>query len=117
MSVRLFFFFSSRRRHTRCGRDWSSDVCSSDLPTPVQGNGVMAKAKFERTKPHVNVGTIGHVDHGKTTLTAAMTKVAEKKGLAKYVSYDEVAKASAAQGRRDATKILTIATAHVEYAT
>ncbi len=77
----------------------------------------MAKAKFERTKPHVNVGTIGHVDHGKTTLTAAMTKVAEKKGLAKYVPYDEVAKASAAQGRRDATKILTIATAHVEYAT
>src|SRR5216110_3640304 len=77
----------------------------------------MAKAKFERTKPHVNVGTIGHVDHGKTTLTAAITKVAEAKGLAKYVSYDEVAKASAAQGRRDATKILTIATAHVEYAT
>jgi len=76
----------------------------------------MAKAKFERTKPHVNVGTIGHVDHGKTTLTAALTKVAEKKGLAKYVSYDEVAKASAAQGRRDATKILTIATSHVEYA-
>src|ERR687887_33642 len=58
----------------------------------------MAKAKFERTKPHVNVGTIGHVDHGKTTLTAAITKVAEAKGLAKYVSYDEVAKASAAQG-------------------
>ncbi len=77
----------------------------------------MAKAKFERTKPHVNVGTIGHVDHGKTTLTAAITKVAEAKGLAKYVSYDEVAKASAAQGRRDATKILTIATAHVEYST
>src|SRR5205823_4108773 len=77
----------------------------------------MAKDKFERTKPHVNVGTIGHVDHGKTTLTAAITKVAEAKGLAKYVSYDEVAKASAAQGRRDATKILTIATAHVEYAT
>src|SRR6266699_660683 len=59
----------------------------------------MAKAKFERTKPHVNVGTIGHVDHGKTTLTAA------------------VAKASESQGRRDATKILTIATSHVEYAT
>ncbi|HWP37287.1 MAG TPA: elongation factor Tu [Gemmatimonadales bacterium] len=77
----------------------------------------MAKAKFERTKPHVNVGTIGHVDHGKTTLTAAMTKVASEKGLAKYVSYDEVAKASASQGRRDATKILTIATAHVEYST
>src|SRR6266705_242302 len=77
----------------------------------------MAKAKFQRTKPHVNGGTIGHVDHGKTTLTAALTKVAAEKGLATYVSYDEVAKASAAQGRRDATKILTIATAHVEYST
>jgi len=77
----------------------------------------MAKAKFERTKPHVNVGTIGHVDHGKTTLTAAITKVAEMLGLAKYVSYDEVAKASESQGRRDATKILTIATSHVEYST
>jgi elongation factor Tu len=77
----------------------------------------MAKAKFERTKPHVNVGTIGHVDHGKTTLTAAITKQLAKKGLAKFVSYDEVAKASESQGRRDATKILTIATAHVEYST
>src|SRR5438445_9419223 len=77
----------------------------------------MAKAKFERTKPHVNVGTIGHVDHGKTTLTAAITKVAESKGLATYVSYDEDAKASASQGRRDATKILTIATAHADYST
>jgi elongation factor Tu len=77
----------------------------------------MAKAKFERTKPHVNVGTIGHVDHGKTTLTAAMTKVASEKGLAEYISYDEVAKASESQGRRDATKILTIATSHVEYST
>jgi elongation factor Tu len=75
----------------------------------------MAKEKFERTKPHVNVGTIGHVDHGKTTLTAAMTKILELKGLAKYVSYDEVAKASESQGRRDDTKILTIATSHVEY--
>jgi len=77
----------------------------------------MAKEKFDRTKPHVNVGTIGHVDHGKTTLTAAMTKVAADKGWAKYVSYDEVAKASESQGRRDATKILTIATSHVEYST
>src|SRR5881409_3260382 len=77
----------------------------------------MAKAKFERTKPHVNVGTIGHVDHGKTTLTAALTKVAAEKGLATYVTYDQVAKASESQGRRDATKILTIATSHVEYAT
>jgi elongation factor Tu len=77
----------------------------------------MAKEKFERTKPHVNVGTIGHVDHGKTTLTAALTKVSSDKGLAKYVPYDEVAKASESQGRRDDTKILTIATSHVEYST
>ncbi len=77
----------------------------------------MAKAVFERTKPHVNVGTIGHVDHGKTTLTAAMTKVMELKGLSKFKSYDDIAKASEAQGRRDPTKILTIATAHVEYET
>jgi elongation factor Tu len=74
-----------------------------------------AKEKFERTKPHVNVGTIGHVDHGKTTLTAAITKVQSLRGLSSYVSYDEVAKASASQGRRDPTKILTIATSHVEY--
>ncbi|MSR05989.1 MAG: elongation factor Tu [Gemmatimonadetes bacterium] len=77
----------------------------------------MAKVKFERNKPHLNVGTIGHVDHGKTTLTAALTKVSADKGLAKYISYDEVAKASASQGRRDPTKILTIATSHVEYST
>src|SRR3970040_11674 len=77
----------------------------------------MAKEKFDRTKPHVNVGTIGHIDHGKTTLTAALTKVAADKGWAKYVPYDEVAKASESQGRRDDTKILTIASSHVEYAT
>ena len=77
----------------------------------------MAKAKFERTKPHVNVGTIGHVDHGKTTTTAALTKVTADKGLSAYVSYDQVAKASESQGRRDPTKILTIATSHVEYNT
>jgi len=77
----------------------------------------MAKAVFERTKPHINVGTIGHVDHGKTTLTSAMTKVMELKGLCKFKTYDEIAKASEAHGRRDPTKILTIATAHVEYIT
>src|SRR5678810_823755 len=77
----------------------------------------MAKAKFERTKPHVNVGTIGHVDHGKTTTTAALTKVSADKGWGTYVPYDQVAKASESQGRRDATKILTIATSHVEYST
>jgi len=77
----------------------------------------MAKAKFERRKPHVNIGTIGHVDHGKTTLTSALTKVMGERGMAKFISYDEVAKASESQGRRDATKILTIAIAHVEYET
>ena len=77
----------------------------------------MAKEKFDRSKPHVNVGTIGHIDHGKTTLTAALTKVASLKGWGKYISYDEVAKASESQGRRDDTKILTIATSHVEYGT
>ena len=78
----------------------------------------MAKAKFDRTKPHVNVGTIGHVDHGKTTLTAALTKISAEKGFStKYIAYDQVAKASESQGRRDPTKILTIATSHVEYET
>jgi elongation factor Tu len=77
----------------------------------------MSKEKFDRSKPHVNVGTIGHVDHGKTTLTAAITRVMAAKGLAKFVPYDEVAKASESQGRRDETKILTIATSHVEYST
>jgi elongation factor Tu len=77
----------------------------------------MAKEKFDRTKPHVNVGTIGHVDHGKTTLTSAITKVLADKGLSQFISYDQVAKASESQGRRDDTKILTIATSHVEYST
>jgi elongation factor Tu len=77
----------------------------------------MAKEKFERTKPHVNVGTIGHVDHGKTTLTAALTKISADNGYSEFVSYDQVAKASESQGRRDSTKILTIATSHVEYET
>ena len=78
----------------------------------------MAKAKFNREKPHCNVGTIGHVDHGKTTLTAALTKVSHDKGwTSTAIAYDEVAKASESQGRRDPTKILTIATSHVEYST
>ena len=75
------------------------------------------KKKFERTKPHVNVGTIGHIDHGKTTLTAAITKVLALKGLATAQDYDQVAKADAKMFRRDATKILTVAIAHVEYET
>jgi elongation factor Tu len=77
----------------------------------------MGKEKFDRSKPHVNIGTIGHVDHGKTTLTAAITKVLGEKGLAEYVPYEQVAKASEAQGRRDDSKIVTIAVSHVEYAT
>ncbi len=77
----------------------------------------MAKKKFERTKPHLNVGTIGHIDHGKTTLTAALTKVLSLKGLAEFQAYEEVARADVKMFRRDATKILTVAIAHVEYET
>ncbi len=77
----------------------------------------MAKQKFERTKPHINVGTIGHIDHGKTTLTAAITKVLAFKGLTHFQAYEEVAKADVKMFRRDATKILTVAIAHVEYET
>jgi len=72
----------------------------------------MAKAKFERVKPHVNVGTIGHVDHGKTTLTAAITKVLAIKGLAQYRAYDQIDNAPEERARG-----ITIATAHVEYET
>ncbi len=72
----------------------------------------MAKEKFERTKPHVNVGTIGHVDHGKTTLTAAITKVLGMEGLASYTSYDKIDNAPEEKARG-----ITIATAHVEYET
>jgi elongation factor Tu len=77
----------------------------------------MSKEKFTRLKPNCNVGTIGHVDHGKTTLTAAMTKVSADHGWGAFVSYQDVARASAAQGTRDDSKILTIATSHVEYST
>ncbi|MEK9131440.1 MAG: elongation factor Tu [Patescibacteria group bacterium] len=73
--------------------------------------------EFKRDKPHVNVGTIGHVDHGKTTLTSAITTIQAKKGLANIVSYDQVAKASEKEGRRDPSKIITIAISHVEYST
>ncbi|MGC8867510.1 MAG: GTP-binding protein, partial [Elusimicrobiales bacterium] len=74
----------------------------------------MSKAKFERTKPHVNVGTIGHVDHGKTMLTAAITKVLSKLGRAKEMKYAEIAKGGVV---RDSSKILTVAISHVEYET
>ena len=72
----------------------------------------MAKEKFDRSKPHVNVGTIGHVDHGKTTLTAAITKILAAKGLATFVAFDQIDKAPEERERG-----ITIATAHVEYST
>jgi elongation factor Tu len=74
----------------------------------------MAKDKFVRTKPHCNVGTIGHIDHGKTTLTAAITSVLSKKGAGKAVSYADIAKGGTV---RDDSKIVTISVAHVEYET
>src|SRR3982075_1205671 len=72
----------------------------------------MTKAKFERNKPHCNIGTIGHVDHGKTSLTAAITKILAKSGLAQYTAYDQIDKAPEERERG-----ITIATAHVEYQT
>ncbi|MBM3506430.1 MAG: elongation factor Tu [Alphaproteobacteria bacterium] len=72
----------------------------------------MAKEKFERTKPHVNVGTIGHVDHGKTTLTAAITKILAQQGMAEFMAYDQIDKAPEERARG-----ITISTAHVEYQT
>src|SRR5260221_4525748 len=72
----------------------------------------MSKAKFQRNKPHCNVGTIGHVDHGKTTLTAAITKVLAESGGATFTAYDQIDKAPEEKARG-----ITIATAHVEYET
>ena len=74
----------------------------------------MAKEAFQRTKPHVNVGTIGHVDHGKSTLTAAIVHVQSRKNMAKAISYAEITKGGTV---RDATKTVTIAVSHVEYET
>ena len=70
----------------------------------------MSKEKFVRNKPHVNIGTIGHVDHGKTTLTAAITKVQSAKGFAKFTAFDQIDKAPEEKARG-----ITISTAHVEY--
>src|SRR5512135_2710473 len=74
----------------------------------------MAKEVFQRTKPHVNVGTIGHIDHGKTTLTGAILATQGAKGMAKFKSYADIAKGGTV---RDETKTVTIAVAHVEYET
>ncbi|NOQ86327.1 MAG: elongation factor Tu, partial [Deltaproteobacteria bacterium] len=72
----------------------------------------MSKKKFERTKPHINIGTIGHVDHGKTTLTSAITKFLAMKGQAEHMAYDQIDKAPEEKERG-----LTISIAHVEYET
>ena len=72
----------------------------------------MGKKKFERTKPHMNVGTIGHIDHGKTTLTAAITKVLAKKGMAQFTPFDQIDKAPEEKARG-----ITISITHVEYET
>src|SRR4030065_963523 len=72
----------------------------------------MSKAKFERKKPHVNIGTIGHIDHGKTTLTSALTRVLAARGFAEYVPFDQIDKAP-----EEKERVITIATAHVEYET
>ena len=77
----------------------------------------MSKTIFVRTKPVVTVGTIGHIDHGKTTLTSVLTTLLAKKGFATATSYDEVAKASIKDGRRDASKVMTISISHVPYET
>ncbi len=85
-----------------------------ERPVPYVGRLIMAVGTFERTKPHVNVGTIGHIDHGKTTLTSAILAVQAAKGLAQVKSYADIAKGGTV---RDATKTVTIAAAHVEYET
>ena len=72
----------------------------------------MSKAKFERTKPHVNIGTMGHIDHGKTTLTAAISKTLSEKGLAKYTPFDQIDKAPEEKARG-----ISISIAHIEYET
>ena len=72
----------------------------------------MSKAKFERTKPHVNIGTMGHIDHGKTTLTAAISKTLAEKGLAKFTPFDQIDKAPEEKARG-----ITISIAHIEYET
>jgi elongation factor Tu len=90
----------------------SIPIVGSRINSYIEEGGTMSKPKFERTKPHVNVGTIGHVDHGKTTLTSAMTKVLAGKKLADYMAFDDIDKAPEEKERG-----LTIAIAHVEYET
>ena len=92
--------------------EWETRPTPNQARTEGEDGRGMAKEKFERTKPHVNVGTIGHVDHGKTTLTAAITQRQAHKGLAEFTPFDEIDKAPEERERG-----ITIATAHVEYQT
>src|SRR6185437_5641906 len=92
--------------------DAATDGCAGTTRTHRRVSGFMGKQKFVRSKPHVNVGTIGHIDHGKTTLTAAITKVLASKGQAKYTAFDQIDKAPEERERG-----ITIAIAHVEYET
>ena len=110
-------------RNVDCGRHVFDPNCIRSFQTSlldtfvrsIQSQGErMAKDTFQRTKPHVNVGTIGHIDHGKTTLTAAILAVQATKGLASIKSYADIAKGGTV---RDATKTVTIAVSHVEYET
>jgi elongation factor Tu len=108
---------SIRRGRPRASRDDGAQgssvpagAASADQPSQLSNGHLMGKAKFERTKPHVNVGTIGHVDHGKTTLTAAITSIQAKQGLAQKIAFDQIDKAPEERERG-----ITISTAHVEY--
>src|SRR5437763_14422778 len=94
--------------------EWAyhSLLCTHHLKIKEREAKVMAKEKFDRSKPHVNIGTIGHVDHGKTTLTAAITLILSKKGLAQAKAYDQIDNAPEEKARG-----ITINTAHVEYST
>src|SRR6185436_19781823 len=95
-----------RLSRTRSLRSWPADEFG------LSKEDTMTKAKFERNKPHCNIGTIGHVDHGKTSLTAAITKVLAKTGGATFTAYDQIDKAPEERERG-----ITISTAHVEYET
>src|SRR5271167_5006458 len=101
-------------RRKRAGGSGKSSLVArhSDLRHLTPAQSAMAKEKFARTKPHCNIGTIGHVDHGKTSLTAAITKILAETGQAKYTAYDQIDKAPEEKARG-----ITIATAHVEYET
>src|SRR6266567_878589 len=103
---------SRRRSSPGCGASSGGREDPGGRQGAPEGAGEMAKEKFQRTKPHVNIGTIGHIDHGKTTLTAAITKVQAEKGLADFTPFDQIDKAPEEKERG-----ITIAIAHVEYQT